>query len=176
MDNKRLLFVDKKLYMLRNICCGFIKTQHKSSRKESNRMWLCMLHCWMVQSKNRRMDEAMDLLKNMKKNGVHPNMIIYNILIRGLWNVGKHEEAVNVFSFVVAKGLRQDVCLYNVMIKGLCKNGLLTDANELFEKMDGIRCSPNEFTFYIIIQALLEIKDVKRAVKLVCLMRDKGFA
>ena len=87
------------------------------------------------------MVEAMDLLKNMKKNGVHP-----------------------------------DLRLYNVMINGLCKNGLFTDANELFEKMDGIRCSPDEFTFNIIIQAFLQIKDVKRAVKLVCLMRDKGFA
>ena len=42
------------------------------------------------------------------------------------------------------------------MIKGFCKEGLIDEASELLEKMDGNHFSPDDWTYNRIIQGLLK--------------------
>jgi pentatricopeptide repeat protein len=62
------------------------------------------------------------------------------------------------------------------MIKGLCKEGLIDEASELLEKMDGNGCSPNDRTYNTIIQGLLQHKETSKAMELVKIMVNKGFS
>uniref|UniRef100_A0A2N9J9P4 Lon N-terminal domain-containing protein n=1 Tax=Fagus sylvatica TaxID=28930 RepID=A0A2N9J9P4_FAGSY len=60
------------------------------------------------------------------------------------------------------------------MIKGLCNGGLLDDASELLEKMDGNGCSPNDRTYNTIIRGLLQHNETSKAMKYLHIMVEKG--
>ena len=62
------------------------------------------------------------------------------------------------------------------MLKGLCKEGLLEEASEIFEKMDGSDCSPDNRTYNTIIQGLLQHNETSKAMKYLEMMVDKGFS
>ena len=62
------------------------------------------------------------------------------------------------------------------MLKGLYKEGLLEEASEIFEKMDGSGCSPNDRTYNTIIQGLLQHNETSKAIKYLEIMVDKGFS
>ena len=62
------------------------------------------------------------------------------------------------------------------MLKGLCKEGLLEEASEIFEKMDGSRCSLDDHTYNTIIQELLQHNETSKAVVLIKIMVGKGFS
>ena len=61
------------------------------------------------------------------------------------------------------------------MIKGFCKEGLIDEASELLEKMDGNHFSPNDRTYNTIIQGLLQQNETAKALELIKIMVDKGF-
>ena len=62
------------------------------------------------------------------------------------------------------------------MLKGLCKEGLIDEASELLEKMDGNSCTPNDHTYNTIIQGLLQHNETSKAMKYLKIMVDKGFS
>ena len=62
------------------------------------------------------------------------------------------------------------------MIKGLCEEGLIDEAGDLLEKMDGNGCSPNDRTYNTIIQGLLKHNEIIKARKYLKIMVDKGYS
>ena len=62
------------------------------------------------------------------------------------------------------------------MIKGFCKKGLIVEASELLEKMDGKGCSPDDRTYNTIIQGLLQHGETAKAMKYLKMMVEKGFS
>ena len=62
------------------------------------------------------------------------------------------------------------------MIKGLCKEGLINEASELLDKMEGNGCSPHDCTFNTIIQGLLQHNETSRVMKYLHIMVEKGFS
>ena len=62
------------------------------------------------------------------------------------------------------------------MIRGLCKEGLIDEACELLEKMDGNGCSPNDCTYNTLIQGLLQWNETSKAIEFVKMMVGKGFS
>ena len=62
------------------------------------------------------------------------------------------------------------------MLKGLCKEGLLEEPSEIFEKMDGSGCSPDDRTYNTIIQGLLQHNETSKAMKYLEIMVNKGFS
>jgi pentatricopeptide repeat protein len=69
-----------------------------------------------------------------------------------------------------------NVQTYNILISRFCKEGLLNEARELFEKMNKNGCSPDHFTYNIIIQGFLQHNETSCAVKYFQMMVDKGFS
>ena len=76
----------------------------------------------------------------------------------------------------LAKGLQPDVRTYTIMVKGFGKEGLIDEAIELLEKMEGNDCSPNERTYNILILGLLQHGETAKAMKYLKMMVDNGFS
>ena len=55
------------------------------------------------------------------------------------------------------------------------QRGLIDEASELVEKMDGNHFSPNDRTYNTIIQGLLQQNETAKALELIKIMVDKGF-
>ena len=62
------------------------------------------------------------------------------------------------------------------MLKGLCKEGLIDEASELLEKMDGNGFTPDDRTYNTIIQGLLQHNETSKARKYLEIMVEKGFS
>ena len=88
-----------------------------------------------------------------------------------LGNLRLQEKSLVVFLY----RLHPDVWTYTIMIKGFCKNGLVDEASELLEKMDGNGCSPNEHTYNTIIHGFLQHRETSKAMKYLKMMVNRDF-
>ena len=62
------------------------------------------------------------------------------------------------------------------MIQGLCNRCLFDEVNELFIEMDENDCSPDDCTYNIVIQALLQNNETFRGLQLLQEMFARGFS
>lgn len=62
------------------------------------------------------------------------------------------------------------------MIHGFCKRGLLSEAEKLLRGMGEKGCSPDVWTYNIIIRGLLNNNEASRAVILIQEMGECGFS
>ena len=123
--------------------------------------------------KNKQIDEAMVAFQKMESKRMDHNIVIYNILINGLFNVGKLKNAREIFYSLPTKALRPNVWTYTIMIKGFFKDGLIDEVVELLEKVDGNGCLPNDRTYNTIIQGLLQHNETSRVMKYLHIMVEK---
>ena len=63
------------------------------------------------------------------------NTVTYNTLITGLGNVGRIDDAMELFEEMKREGIERDTVTYNTLITGLGSVGRIDDAMELFEEM-----------------------------------------
>ena len=114
------------------------------------------------------------MFHEMEDKTLGNNIVIYNILIDGLCNVGNLTVVRELFYSLPVKGLQPNVRTYTITLKGLCKEGLIEEAC-VFEKMDGSSFSPNNHTYNTIIQGLVQHNETPEAMEYLEIMVDKGF-
>ncbi len=67
-------------------------------------------------------EQAMQLLQQMVKQGITPNVISYNAAISACEKVGQCEHAIKLFGDMEKEGIKRDVITYNVAISA-CEKG-----------------------------------------------------
>ncbi|KAL1350057.1 hypothetical protein AAHE18_07G199300 [Arachis hypogaea] len=108
------------------------------------------------------LSEATSLFELMEKSGLDLNIVIYNIMLDGMWAVGEVKGAWKLFSSLPAKGQ--------------CKQGLIDEAEDLLTNMEENGCPPNYSTYNVFVQGLLIKRDPLRSMKYLQIMTDKGFS
>ena len=73
----------------------------------------------------------MKLIEQMPDKGCHPNVITYNILLKGCCQQGMLEGAISVWQQMVKRGLVQNDFSFNILIDGHCKEGDIQEAFRL---------------------------------------------
>ncbi|KAF5175643.1 Pentatricopeptide repeat-containing protein [Thalictrum thalictroides] len=127
--------------------------------------------------KNERFAEAIELYDLLEKNGLKPDIVVYNIIINGLCKTGQLFEAKELLYSLSTKDLQPDTRTYNVMINGYCKEGMLHNAEALFHVMVEKSLVPDDFTFNILAQGfLVQGSDADKAMHFVNTMIEKGFS
>lgn len=81
------------------------------------------------------MDEALVIVKAMKKSQLKPSCVTYTILIGAICQAGRPYDAKKIFSRLFENGLQPNVCTYSILLKGFCKEGLLDEAYTVFRGM-----------------------------------------
>nr|AYM00921.1 pentatricopeptide repeat protein [Salvia miltiorrhiza] len=77
--------------------------------------------------KERKMEEAEDLLEIMKQRNVCPTVVTYNTLIDGYCLRGKLTKH-KVLDSMVDKGLKPNIVTYNCLLNGYCRKGRIDEA------------------------------------------------
>ncbi|XP_022758749.1 pentatricopeptide repeat-containing protein At3g07290, mitochondrial [Durio zibethinus] len=99
--------------------------------------------------------EAFRVLDVMSRpDGCGANSVTYSILIHGLCEIGRVEEA-----FALKEGMKENGCqpttrTYTVLVKALCDDGLIGTALDLVGEMIGKGCKPNVYTYTVLIDGL----------------------
>merc|ERR1711879_415615 len=110
--------------------------------------------------------KSLEILEEMKKLKLQPNVTVYNILIAALFKSKKPALAMKTFrSMKEEQAIEPNITSFLVIIEGYCNNNKFDEAIEAFEEMKQTQIHPNEQIYTHIICALCT-KNKEQAVQL----------
>lgn len=114
----------------------------------------------------------------MMRKGYTPNVITYNLVIRGLSHTGKMNRAMEFLERMKLDGCEPNVQTYNVLIRYWFEEGEIEKGLELFETMGKkAGCLPNLDTYNVVISAMFvrkQSEDMLVAGKMIMEMVERG--
>ena len=102
----------------------------------------------------------------MAEFGCMPNVLSYNIILKGFCNEGRIEEALELLHMMADDGggsCPPNVVSYNTVVNGLFRDGHVDRAYSLFSAMDDQGILPTVVTYSIVIDGLCKAQAVDRA-------------
>ncbi|QHO25248.1 hypothetical protein HN51_048657 [Arachis hypogaea] len=127
--------------------------------------------------------EAWALFHQMLDNHTPPNFQAvnsdtFNIMVNECFKLGKFGEALATFKKVGtranSKPFAMDVAGYNNIIARFCENGMLSEAETLFEELCSKSLSPDVPTHRTLIEAYLKMERIDDALRVFHRMVDAG--
>ncbi|XWS42823.1 hypothetical protein CRYUN_Cryun16bG0047400 [Craigia yunnanensis] len=128
-----------------------------------------------VSSRNKRADAillmherlvSMGLTLNQMLRGVQPNIVTYNILLRGLSTAGLMEEADKLFSKMKGKGLNPNASTYDALISGQVKIGNKNKSIKVYCEMITKGFVPRTSTYNVLINGFAKVGKMAQAREL----------
>ncbi|KAL8031114.1 hypothetical protein ABFX02_13G004900 [Erythranthe guttata] len=108
--------------------------------------------------KNGEVERALLLLEELEKKGENLRTSYYNTIMDGFCRLNELEKLGvirAIFRGLSCKKLEPDVVSYNILIKGCCQHGLMDEAIDLLEEMEGTGLLPDEVTYNNIVRGFL---------------------
>ena len=105
----------------------------------------------------------MDLLEQMKEEGLQPNEVTYSTLMDICGKGGQPSNAMELFEQMKEEGLQPNVVTYNSLMDICAKGGHPSKAMELFEQRKEEELQPNVVTYSTLIIGCFEIGDYANA-------------
>lgn len=133
--------------------------------------------------KHGKKTQAWALFDQMLDNHTPPNFQAvnsdtFNIMVNECFNLGKFHEALATFRKAGtksnSKAFAMDVAGYNNIISRFCENGLLSEAETLFEELCSKSLSPDVPTHRTLIDAYMKMERIDDALKVFHRMVDAG--
>ena len=124
-------------------------------------------------AKDKNISEISNLLDQMAKGGLKPNLLIYNSLIRGFLYSGDYESVKKVHMAIVSRNIKIDIPTYNCILYAASKYGTSDEFHDLLSKIDDRKIDRS--TFNIIISFYVERKDSEAMKNALTQMRQRGF-
>ncbi|XP_024535044.1 pentatricopeptide repeat-containing protein At1g09900-like [Selaginella moellendorffii] len=117
--------------------------------------------------------QALELLDEMKSNGVRPNVVIHTTIIRGLCTAGKVSQALLHFRRI-GEDCAPNVYTYSILVDALCKSGQPHEAYGLVTEMVKKGCSPNVVTYNALIDGFRKLERLDEVLMLLKEMSQRG--
>ena len=99
--------------------------------------------------------EAFRVFEKMsQEESCRPNSVTYSILIHGLCEAGRLEQAFQLKQEMIERGCQPSTHTYTVLIKAMCDIGMIDKAMNMLDEMITKACVPNVHTYTILIDRL----------------------
>ncbi|CAF2130397.1 hypothetical protein HID58_012366 [Brassica napus] len=138
-------------------------------------------------TRKRKLEKAFTFMDEMAKRGLKPNNHTYSILIRGMFDLNKVEEVIQLFleteraeegqklfDEMMSKNAQPNSVVYNHLIRAYCRSGRLSMAFHLSEDMKIKGISPSCATYTSLIKGLSVVSLVEEAKLLLEEMKEEG--
>ncbi|KAK2651589.1 hypothetical protein Ddye_011445 [Dipteronia dyeriana] len=122
---------------------------------------------------NGRVKEAYAVLGHMPKKGIVPDVMTYHCFFRCL---EKPKEILRLFDWMIESGIRPKMDTYVMLIRKFGRWGFLRPVLLVWKKMKELGCSPDEFAYNALIDALIEKGMLDMARKFEEEMMEKGLS
>lgn len=122
---------------------------------------------------NGRMREAYRMLDEMPKTDILPNVLTYHCFFRCL---EKPKEILWLFDRMIESGVQPSMDTYVMLMRKFGRWGFLRPVFIVWKKMEKLGCSPNEFAYNALIDALIQKGMVDMARKYDEEMLAKGLS
>eukprot|EP00252_Welwitschia_mirabilis_P021699 TRINITY_DN5637_c0_g1_i1.p1 TRINITY_DN5637_c0_g1~~TRINITY_DN5637_c0_g1_i1.p1 ORF type:complete len:509 (+),score=53.71 TRINITY_DN5637_c0_g1_i1:39-1565(+) len=116
--------------------------------------------------KDKRVKDAMEVVKSMKQNQCDPDIKTYTTLIHGWGLLRNSVEAKKVFDEMKSFGLQPDIAAFNAIINSFCNEGLVDSALQVMEGMEERGVPFDNRTFHFLYSALIRTKNSRSLRKL----------
>ncbi|KAG2329497.1 hypothetical protein Bca4012_020941 [Brassica carinata] len=120
----------------------------------------------VAHEKKEQFEECLELIEKMKERGCHPDLLIYNVVIRLACKLGEVKEAVRLWNEMEAtNGLSPGADTFVIMINGFTSQGCLVEACDHFKEMvsRGIFSAPQYGTLKTLLNTLVRDDKVEMA-------------
>ncbi|XP_070042455.1 pentatricopeptide repeat-containing protein At3g22470, mitochondrial-like [Nicotiana tomentosiformis] len=144
--------------------------------------------------KDRMLDVAISLLKEMIQKGIPLNIVTYSSFIDGLCKSGEWDDVrmlfcemvnlniyLDVYTFkivihrqMIGKGVEPTVITYNMIIDGYCLLGQVDKARRTFNSMIDNNIEPDIINYNILINGYCKKKKLDEAMKLFSEVSQRG--
>ncbi|XLR70366.1 hypothetical protein S83_021038 [Arachis hypogaea] len=112
-----------------------------------------------------RVDEAVEVVKEMDANNCSATSFIYSVLVHTYGVENQIDEAINTFIEMESKGLKPDVVVYNALIGAFCKANKFKNVHRVLQEMESNGVDPNSRTCNVIISGLISQGETDRAFR-----------
>ncbi|KAL6501169.1 hypothetical protein OROHE_025032 [Orobanche hederae] len=102
----------------------------------------------------KKLDAARAIFRDLGSKGLEPDVVTYNILIKGCCQNGLLEEAQNLLSRMDESSLLPDEIIYNVIVRGHLRKHKVESASKFLEEMDAKGFSPDLSTLALLLDSL----------------------
>ncbi|KAJ0238983.1 Pentatricopeptide repeat-containing protein [Hirschfeldia incana] len=134
---------------------------------------VCYNAAFEALSRLERVEEGIELLKEMVGKGMVPDVINYTTLIGGYCLQGRFADALDLFDEMRGNGTAPDVVTYNVIAGGLARNGYSDKAIEIYRAMRMEGVEPTVVTHNVIIGGLCSAGRIEEAREFFTSLEDK---
>lgn len=110
------------------------------------------------------------------KLGIEIDACCLNIIIKGLCESGKLDNALKVLDEFPKQKCEPNALTFSTLMHGLCVNGKVDDAFGLLKRMESEGIDPDTITFNILIAGLRKQRRYDEGIKLLEQMKLKGCA
>ncbi|KAJ6676744.1 TETRATRICOPEPTIDE REPEAT (TPR)-LIKE SUPERFAMILY PROTEIN-RELATED [Salix viminalis] len=162
-----VLCKSKRVEMAYNLFKAF-KGKFRADRVSYN----VMVNGWCLIN---RTNKALEMLKEMVKRGLTPNLISYNTMLKGYFRAGQINEAWNFFLEMKKRDCEIDVVTYTTVIHGFGVAGEIKRARKVFDTMVKKGVLPSVATYNAFIQVLCKKDSVDNAIVIFEEMVVKGY-
>lgn len=118
-------------------------------------------------------NEAKELLKEMKMKGMKPNWVTYHHLILGFCGQGDLGEAKRLYGQMARRGLVPESNCYFTLIHYLCRGGEFESALQVCKESMDRNWVPCFSTMRALVDGLVSISKTDEAREMVTKVKDK---
>jgi pentatricopeptide repeat protein len=120
-------------------------------------------------------DHALDLVEEMKRNRLDPDVTTWNGLINGYSMNGMSSQAVLLLRQIKAIGLTPNVVSWTSLISGSCNNGDYEDSFYFFNEMQKDHVQPSVVTMSVLLRACAGLALLKKGKELHCFALRRAY-
>nr|XP_027121867.1 pentatricopeptide repeat-containing protein At1g63330-like [Coffea arabica] len=127
--------------------------------------------------KDKMVDEALALFREMIEKSLPADVVSYNCLIQvvdALCKEGQAEDAEEVVSIMIQQGQTPNLVTYNSLMDGYCLHCRIDEAGRIFNTMVTSGLTPDLHSYAILINAYFKNKEVEEAMNLFRELQHKG--
>ncbi|GAU19164.1 hypothetical protein TSUD_89290 [Trifolium subterraneum] len=122
-----------------------------------------------------RISEADEMFKKSKKEGLVPDIIMFNALIDGHCANGNIDRAFQLLNEMDNAKILPDEITYNTLMQGYCREGKVEEAQTLLDEMKRRGIKPDHISYNTLISGYSKRGDIKDALKVYDEMLSIGF-
>ena len=122
----------------------------------------------------RQWKQAVELLSEMKRHGVEPDVITYNAAISACAKGKQWKHALGLLSEMRERGLEPNVITYSAAMSACEKGSQWERALELLQEMHNYGIEPNVITYSAALSACAKGSQSEHALELLSEMRERG--
>ncbi|KFK36816.1 hypothetical protein AALP_AA4G175100 [Arabis alpina] len=119
-------------------------------------------------------DSAVETYREMKENGISPDVVTFTSLINGFCKIDRMDLALEMRQEMISKDLKLDIPAYCALIDGFCKKLDMKTAYSLFSELLELGLIPNVSVYNSMISGFRNVGNMNAAIDLYKKMVNDG--